>query len=68
LSLTRLAERLDPGKFRQIHRNSIVRIAAVVAMGKASDGEVWVELSNGMKLPVSRSNQRAVKLMLESPG
>ena len=66
LSLARLAERLDPDKFRQIHRNSIVRIAAIVALGKSRDGEVWVELSNGMKLPVSRSNQRAVRQFLNS--
>lgn len=66
LSLTRLLERLNPGKFRQIHRNSIVRIAAIVALGKSVEGEVLVELSNGMKLPVSRSNQRAVKQFLES--
>ncbi|MBL8186721.1 MAG: response regulator transcription factor [Acidobacteria bacterium] len=66
LSLTRLVERLDPDKFRQIHRNSIVRIAAIVALGKSVEGEVLVELSNGMKLPVSRSNQRAVKQFLES--
>lgn len=66
LSLTRLVERLDPDKFRQIHRNSIVRIAAIVALGKSVEGEVLVELSNGMKLPVSRSNHRAVKQLLES--
>ncbi len=65
LSLTRLLERLDPGKFCQIHRNSIVRIAAIVALGKSIEGEVLVELSNGMKLPVSRSNHRAVKQLLE---
>ncbi len=66
LSLARLAERLDPNKFRQIHRNSIVRIASIVALGKSGDGEVWVELSNGMKLPVSRSNQRAARQLLDS--
>jgi two-component system LytT family response regulator len=68
LSLTRLMERLDPSKFRQIHRNSIVRVAAVVALGKSADGEVVIELSNGMKLPVSRNNHRAVKQLLESDG
>lgn len=66
LSLARLAERLDPNKFRQIHRNSIVRIASIIGLGKSRDGEVWVELSNGMKLPVSRSNQRAARQLLNS--
>ncbi|MFN0109346.1 MAG: LytR/AlgR family response regulator transcription factor [Blastocatellia bacterium] len=64
LSLARLSERLDPNKFRQIHRNSIVSIAAVVSLNRSKDGEVFVELSNGMKLPVSRSNQREVKQLL----
>ena len=66
LSLARLAERLDPNKFRQIHRNSIVRVTSIVALGKSNEGEVCVELSNGMKLPVSRSNQRAARQLLDS--
>ncbi|MBS1792045.1 MAG: response regulator transcription factor [Acidobacteria bacterium] len=66
LSLARLAERLDPNKFRQVHRNSIIKISSILALGKSKDGEVCVELVNGMKLPVSRSNQRAVKQFLES--
>lgn len=66
LSLARLVERLDPNEFRQFHRNSIVRVAAIVALGRSRDGEVWVELSNGMKLPVSRSNQRAARQLLDS--
>ncbi len=65
LSLARLVERLDPNEFRQLHRNSIVRIAAIVASGRSKDGGVWVELSNGMKLPVSRSNQQAVRRLLD---
>jgi len=66
LSLARLAERLDPNKFCQIHRNSIVRVAAIIALGKSIEGEVCVELSNGMKLPVSRTNQRAVRQLFNS--
>lgn len=65
LSLARLVERVDPNRFRQIHRNSLVRLSSILALGKSKDGDVWVELSNGMKLPVSRSNHRMVKHLLE---
>lgn len=61
LSLTRLSERLDPGEFAQLHRNNIVRVSAIIARSRSRQGEVCVELSNGMKLPVSRGNQRRVK-------
>lgn len=66
LSLTRLAERLDPDEFRQLHRNNIVRASAIVALLRSNQGEVSVELSNGMKLPVSRSNQRETKELVKS--
>lgn len=65
LSLTRLAERLNPGEFRQLHRNNIVRTSAIVALARSNQGEVFVELSNGMKLPVSRSNQREAKELVK---
>ena len=65
LSLARLAERLDPNKFCQIHRNSIIKKSSILALGRSKEGELWVELSNGMKLPVSRSNHRMVKQLLE---
>lgn len=65
LSLARLAERLDPNRFCQVHRNSIIKISSILALGKSKEGEVCVELVNGMKLPVSRSNQRAVKQLLD---
>jgi two-component system LytT family response regulator len=65
LSLTRLAERLDPVEFRRLHRNSIVRASAIVALSRSNLGEVFVELSNGMKLPVSRNNQREAKELVK---
>lgn len=64
LSLTRLNERLDPRAFQQLHRNSIVRTEAVVALERTRQGEVWVELANGMKLPVARSHQRRARKLV----
>ncbi|MEO6724101.1 MAG: response regulator transcription factor [Blastocatellia bacterium] len=61
LSLGRLMERLNPQEFKQLHRNNIVRLAAIVALSRSRLGEVSVELANRMMLPVSRSNQREVK-------
>lgn len=61
LSLGRLLERLNPLEFRQLHRNNIVRVATIQALSRSRQGEVIVELANGMKLPVSRSNQREIK-------
>lgn len=66
LSLARLAERLDAREFRQLHRNNIVRVAAIVALSRSRQGEVAVELANGMKLPVSRNNQREAKELVRA--
>ncbi len=63
LSLNRLEERLDPAKFMRIHRNNIVRIDAIESCG--SSPSAWVELRNGMKLPVSRSRQGELRRMFK---
>lgn len=63
LSLSCLEERLDPAKFMRIHRNNIVRIDAIESCG--SSPGAWVELRNGMKLPVSRSRQGELRQMLK---
>jgi two-component system LytT family response regulator len=68
LSLARLAERLDPRAFQQLHRNNIVRTSAIVALLRSREGEVLVELANGMKQPVSRSNQRQAKELVKGAG
>jgi len=61
LSLSRLMERLDPQEFRQLHRNSIVRVRSISALSRSGQGELFVELGNGMKIQVSRNNHRAAK-------
>jgi two-component system LytT family response regulator len=66
LSLSNLLARLDPREFRQLHRNNIVRVKAVVALSLARNGRMEIELQNGMRLPVSRSNhQQARELFKE---
>jgi len=46
-----------------MHRNSIARKSAIVALSRSGQGELMAELSNGMKLPVSRSHR---KILLEA--
>lgn len=64
LSLGKLIERLDPEEFRQLHRNNIARIPAIRALTRSTEREVFVELTNGMNLPVSRGNQQMVKKLI----
>lgn len=65
LSLTRLIERLDPQAFVQLHRNNIMRVAAIVSLSLTRQGEMLIELVNGMKLPVSRAHRRVARSLLE---
>lgn len=58
LSLQKLEERLNPADYLRIHRSAIIRVAAVTSMTKGEDAEV--ELTSGLKLPVSRRCRRAL--------
>lgn len=64
LSLARLIERLDQRRFRQLHRNNIVRVDAIKSLTTAREGAMFVELVNGMKLSISRSHRRAARELL----
>ena len=64
LSLARLRERLDPAAFQQLHRNNLVRVGSVVALALTRQGEMLIELANGMKLPVSRTHRRLARALL----
>jgi two-component system, LytTR family, response regulator len=66
LSIATLAERLDPVEFQRLHRNSVARKSAIVALSRFGQGELMVELSNGMKLPVSRSNRKILREALRN--
>ncbi len=65
LSLARLTERLDPTAFVQLHRNNLVRVGAVVACMLTRQGEMLVELTSGMKLPVSRAHRRKARDLIQ---
>ncbi len=61
LSISHLANRLDRTKFRQLHRSHIVRLDAITSLSLIRGEGMIVELKNGMRLPVSRSNRRAAR-------
>ena len=66
LSLARLEERLDADRFVRLHRHSLVRAAAVAAIVTDRDGHLWAELSNGMRVAVSRSRRREARALIET--
>ena len=66
LSITRLDELLDPAEYQRLHRNSIARKSAIVALSRSGQGELMAELSNGMKLPVSRSHRKILREALRN--
>jgi two-component system LytT family response regulator len=66
LSLSNLLARLDPEGFRQLHRNNIVRVNAVVALALIRNGRMEVELKNGMRLPVSRSHHQQARELFKA--
>ncbi len=65
LSLSNLIERLDPQVFKQLHRNNIVRVNALVSLSLSKEGRMDVELQNGMRLPVSRSNRHLARELVK---
>jgi two-component system, LytTR family, response regulator len=66
LSLSHLLDRLDPQVFRQFHRNNIIRLEALVALSRSRNGSMEAELSNGLRLPVSRSNRRLARELIKT--
>lgn len=67
LSLTKLRERLDPTEFCSLHRANLVRVAALRALLVKRDGEMQIELMNGMQLPVSRSHRAQARSLVKQP-
>ncbi|AOS43783.1 Sensory transduction protein LytR [Lacunisphaera limnophila] len=64
MSLQKMMERLDPKHFVRIHRSTIVNLRHMKKAGPALYGEYSVELSNGMKLRVSRTFVHELKAHL----
>ncbi|MGE0528177.1 MAG: LytR/AlgR family response regulator transcription factor [Bdellovibrionales bacterium] len=64
LSLTHLAERLDPEKFLRCHRNNIICLERVDRL--AIGANMTVHLLCGLELPVSRSNRQLLQEKIRS--
>jgi two-component system, LytTR family, response regulator len=63
LSLSRLEARLDAARFVRIHRTHIVNLEHVVAFRPQGKGQLVAELSNGVRLPVSRSRAADIRAL-----
>jgi two-component system LytT family response regulator len=63
LSLNKLETRLDATRFVRIHRTHIVNLEQVVAFRPQGKGQLVAELSNGVRLPVSRSRAADIRAL-----
>jgi two-component system LytT family response regulator len=54
-TMAALGARLDPNRFRRIHRSTIINIDRIVRIEPIVRGDAIVELNNGCKLNVSRN-------------
>jgi DNA-binding LytR/AlgR family response regulator len=57
--MSQIIDRLGPTSFVRIHRSAAVNLAHVRAVKRGKKG-LEVELSDGMRLPISRRNARDV--------
>lgn len=61
LPLSRLEDRLDPGRFVRIHRAHIVNLDHVRSFRRDTRGNLEAELADGARVPVSRARAQAVR-------
>jgi two-component system LytT family response regulator len=61
VSLSSLAERLDPRRFARVHRAHIVNLDHVRTFKRDSRGNVEAELLDGSRVPVSRARARELR-------
>jgi two-component system LytT family response regulator len=61
LSLSGLVARLDPARFAQVHRAHVVNLDHVRAFKKGVRGNLEAELTDGTRVPVSRSRAQQVR-------
>jgi two-component system LytT family response regulator len=61
-TLASLGERLDPHLFLRVHRAALVNVMEVAEV--RDEGHLMVVLSNGSRVPVSRSRRREVESIL----
>lgn len=65
-TLKHLMSRLDPEKFKRIHRSTVVNLDRIVKAAPLQKGEYMLDLSCGEKLKVSRNYRQEIKLFLDA--
>lgn len=65
-TLKNLMARLDPDKFKRIHRSTIVNLDRIVKATPLQKGEYILELDCDERLKVSRNYRQSIKLFLSS--
>jgi len=68
MSLATLEEKLDARRFARVHRSAIVRLEFVRALQHGVDGEVFVVLRDGTRVPVSRRRRERVASLIRGLG
>lgn len=63
-TMASLEAKLDPAMFLRVHRSAIVNLERVHSLDRTLDGQLIVVLSDGTKLPVSRSRRDRVERVL----
>jgi two-component system LytT family response regulator len=61
VTLSDLADRLDPGAFVRIHRSHIVQLSHVQSMAPVDPNRVAVRLADGSRVVASRTGTRALR-------
>lgn len=64
-SMRRLETLLDPNRFLRVHRNAIVNLDHVAEFHLPPAGNMFVKLSNGRSLPLSRGNRSILRRRLK---
>lgn len=64
-TLKSLMTRLDPNKFKRIHRSTLVNLDRILRVIPLKKGEYLLELEGDQKLKVSRNYRDAIKRFLE---
>lgn len=64
-TLKHLMSRLDPEKFKRIHRSTLVNLDRIVKATPLQKGEYMLEIDCGEQLKVSRNYRQEIKLFLD---
>jgi two-component system LytT family response regulator len=63
-SMAQILDRLGPSSFVRIHRSAGINLAHVRAVKRGKAGGLEVELTDGLRLPISRRKARDVVELL----